>query len=260
MSFKPRQVRLFSIWGKLSQVGYASKTDAPEGTRIYFQFGEILQDGNFFRENLRTAKAEYTYIADGNEAIVEPYFTFYGFRYVKITGWEGQINPDDFTGCVIYSDMDTIGELETSNEKVNRLIENAMWGQKGNFLDIPTDCPQRDERLGWTGDIQVFAGTACFNMDSAAFLGKFAYDLDKEQAKMNGMVPHIIPTVNQTGGGSAAWADVATILPWTLYEFYGDVAILEDQFESMRSWVDYIKRVDDASRGQTSLDRRHTLW
>ena len=223
------------------------KTNAPAGTRIYLQFGEILQEGNFFRENLRSAKAEYTYIADGSDAIVEPYFTFYGFRYVKITGWDGDINPDDFTGCVIYSDMDIIGELETSNDKVNRLIDNAMWGQKGNFLDIPTDCPQRDERLGWTGDIQVFAGTACFNMDSAAFLSKFSYDLDKEQAKFDGMVPHIIPAVNQTGGGSAAWADAATILPWTLYEFYGDVTILEDQFDSMRAWVDYIKRVDDSS-------------
>jgi alpha-L-rhamnosidase len=226
------------------------KTRAPEGTRLYFQFGELLHEGNFFRENLRTAKAEYTYIADGSEAVVEPYFTFYGFRYVKVTGWVGDFNPEDFTGCVVYSRMDIIGEIETSNAKVNRLIQNAMWSQKGNFLDIPTDCPQRDERLGWTGDIQVFAGTACFNMDSAAFLAKFAYDLGLEQAKMGGMVPHIVPMVNLKKGGAAAWADVATILPWNLFEFYGDAAILEQQFESMRAWVDYVKRIDDASGGR----------
>lgn len=226
------------------------RTNAPAGTRLHFQFGELMQEGNFFRENLRTAKAEYIYIADGTEALVEPYFTFYGFQYVKVMGWVGELSLDDFTGCVVYSQMDLIGEIETSNAKVNRLFSNALWSQKGNFLDIPTDCPQRDERLGWTGDIQVFSGTACFNMDSAAFLAKFAYDLQKEQRKTGGMVPHIVPMSNLNKGGSAAWGDVATILPWNLYEFYGDVAILEQQFESMRAWVDYIWRVDEASGGQ----------
>ncbi len=223
------------------------RTNAPADTRIYLQFGEVLQEGNFFRDNLRTAKAEYTYIADGTEALVEPYFTFYGFRYIKISGWVGEVNIDDFTGCVLYSQMDIIGEIETSNPKVNQLFKNAMWGQKGNFLDIPTDCPQRDERLGWTGDTQIFAGTACFNMDSEAFFSKYAYDLGKEQSKMGGMVPYIVPMVNLNRGGSSAWGDVATILPWTVYEFCGDIAILEQQFESMRGWVDYIKSVDDAS-------------
>lgn len=226
------------------------RTYAPVGTRIYLQFGEILQEGNFFRDNLRTAKAEYTYIADGTEMVVEPYFTFYGFRYVKILGWLGDLNLDDFTGCVVYSQMDTIGEIETSNEKVNQLFKNAMWGQKGNFLDIPTDCPQRDERLGWTGDIQIFSGTACFNMDTYAFLSKYAYDLAKEQTKCGGMVPHIVPMANLSRGGSSAWGDAATIVPWTLYEFYGDIHVLEKQFESMRAWVDYIKDIDESSGGR----------
>lgn len=229
------------------------KTNAPAGTQIYLQFGEVLQDDNFFRDNLRTAKAEYTYIADGTDATVEPYFTFFGFRYVKVEGWNGDLGLDDFIGCVVYSDMDIIGDIETSNAKVNQLISNAMWSQKGNFLDIPTDCPQRDERLGWTGDIQVFSGTACFNMDSAAFLSKYAYDLAQEQQKTGGMVPHIIPMVNLNKGGSAAWGDVATILPWNLYQFYGDIEILEQQFDSMRAWVDYIKDVDESSGG-------HRLW
>ena len=223
------------------------RTSAPAGTRLHLQFGEVLQGGNFFRDNLRTAKAEHIYIADGTDVVVEPYFTFFGFRYVKISGWEGELSLDDFTGCVIYSQMDTIGTIETSNKKVNQLIKNAMWSQKGNFLDIPTDCPQRDERLGWTGDIQVFSGTACFNMDAAAFLSKFAYDLGREQTKTGGMVPHIVPMANLNKGGSAAWADVATILPWNLYEFYGDIDILEQQYESMRAWVEYIKNIDDSS-------------
>lgn len=225
------------------------RTSAPAGTRIHLQFGEVLQEGNFFRENLRTARAEYVYIAGGTDAVAEPYFTFFGFRYVKVSGWAGDLSLDDFTGCVVYSRMDATGAIETSHAGVNQLIKNATWSQKGNFLDIPTDCPQRDERLGWTGDLQVFSGTACFNMDAAAFLTKFAYDLGKEQTKTGGMVPHIVPMVNLDKGGSAAWADVATILPWNLYEFYGDVDILAQQFESMRAWVDYVKRIDDASGG-----------
>ncbi|MCA9909394.1 MAG: family 78 glycoside hydrolase catalytic domain [Anaerolineae bacterium] len=226
------------------------KTRAQAGTRIQLQFGELLQEGNFFRDNLRTARAEYTYIADGTEAIVEPYFTFYGFRYVKISGWDGPLNIDDFTGCVVYSRMDTIGEIETSNEKVNQLFKNALWGQKGNFLDIPTDCPQRDERLGWTGDAQIFAGTACLNMDVATFFSKYMYDLAKEQAKLGGMVPYIVPMANLNRGGSSAWGDAATIVPWVVYEYYGDNDILEQQFESMRAWVDYIRDVDEASGGR----------
>lgn len=226
------------------------RTKAPEGTRIHLQFGEVLQGGNFFRDNLRTARAEYIYIADGTGAVAEPHFTFYGFRYVKVSGWVGELNIDDFTGCVVYSRMDITGEIETSSEKVNQLYKNAMWGQKGNFLDIPTDCPQRDERLGWTGDTQMFSGTACFNMDASAFFSKYTYDLAKEQSKTGGMVPHIVPMANLSRGGSSAWGDVATIVPWNVYDFYGDISILEQQFESMRAWVDYIRGVDEASGGK----------
>ncbi|MBI5958957.1 MAG: family 78 glycoside hydrolase catalytic domain, partial [Chloroflexi bacterium] len=226
------------------------RTRAPADTRIHLQFGEVLQEGNFFRDNLRTAKAEYIYIADGTNAVAEPYFTFYGFRYVKVSGWVGDLSVGDFTGCVVYSQMDTIGEIETSNEKVNQLFKNAMWGQKGNFLDIPSDCPQRDERLGWSGDAQIFSGTACFNMDVDAFFSKYTYDLGKEQSKTGGMVPYIVPMVNLSRGGSSAWGDVATVMPWNVYEFYGDIGILEQQFESMCAWVDYIRDVDESSGGR----------
>ncbi len=226
------------------------RTRAPAGTQIRLQFGEILQGGNFYRENLRTATAEYVFIADGHETVAQPFFTFFGFRYVKVSGWVGDLTPDDFTGCVVHSALDAIGVVETSSEKVNQLFHNALWGQKGNFLDIPTDCPQRDERLGWTGDAQVFSGTACFNMDSGAFFSKFGYDLGKEQAKRGGLVPYVIPAAHMQGGGSSAWGDAATILPWTVYEFYGDQAILVQQFDSMRAWVDFIQAADEATGGR----------
>ena len=157
------------------------KTSAPKGSEITLQYGEILQEGNFYRDNLQSAKAEFKYIADGEENVVRPHFTYYGFRYVNVSGWHGEVNADDFTGCVLYSDMELTGHIETSNPLVNRLFLNALWGQKGNFLDVPTDCPQRDERLGWTGDAQVFSGTASFNMDTFAFFNKYVYDIAREQ-------------------------------------------------------------------------------
>ncbi|OLS33526.1 alpha-L-rhamnosidase [Bacillus sp. MRMR6] len=223
------------------------KTNAPKGKEIVLQYAELLQEGNFYQENLRTAKAEHRYISNGEEAIVRPHFTFYGFRYVKVTGWDGEVNKDDFTGCVLYSDMDQIGKIETSNPLVNRLFLNALWGQKGNFLDVPTDCPQRDERMGWTGDAQVFSGTANFNMDTYAFFSKYGYDLAQEQAALDGKVPMVVPVTTVKSGGSSAWGDAATIIPWTTYLHNGDKAILAQQFESMKGWVDFIKREDEAS-------------
>lgn len=215
------------------------------GTRLHFQFGEILQDGNFYNENLRTAKAEFTYIADGTECEVRQHFTFYGFRFVKISGWEGEVAPEDFTGLVIHSDMEEIGHIETSDSLVNQLFHNAKWGQKGNFLDVPTDCPQRDERYGWTGDAQIFSGTACFNMDTYAFYTKYGFDVYAEQKKMNGSVPDVVPVCNFQGDASTAWGDAATIIPWNVYLHYGDPEILVRQYDSMKAWVDYMKGEDD---------------
>ncbi|MNO14189.1 Bacterial alpha-L-rhamnosidase [compost metagenome] len=223
------------------------RTNAPRGTVIRLQHGEVLQNGNFYRDNLRTAKAEYIYTADGAETVVRPFFTFFGFRYVKVEGWPGELNPNDFTGCVLYSDLEETGSFETSNPLVNRLFQNALWGQKGNFLDVPTDCPQRDERMGWTGDAQVFSGTACYNMDSYAFFRKYGFDMAQEQEERGGMVPMVVPAANVKGGGSSAWADAATIIPWNVYLHYGDKTILEQQFKSMKAWVDYIIRADEES-------------
>jgi alpha-L-rhamnosidase len=234
-----------------NMVGWVQfKSNAPKGTEIVLQYAELLQDGNFYQDNLRTAKAEHRYISNGEEAVVRPHFTYYGFRYVKVSGWNGEFSKDDFIGCVLYSDMDQTGSIETSNPLVNRLFLNALWGQKGNFLDVPTDCPQRDERMGWTGDAQVFSGTASFNMDTYAFFSKYGYDLAQEQASLGGMVPMVVPMTTIKGGGSSAWGEAATVIPWTAYLHYGDKAILEQQFDSMKGWVDFIKRADEASGGK----------
>lgn len=227
--------------------------DEPAGTKIYMQFGEVLQEGNFYRDNLRSAKAEYTYISDGTAKEVQPHFTYYGFRYVKLTGFTKEVTPDQFTGCVLYSDLERTGWISTSNEKVNKLIQNALWGQKCNYVDVPTDCPQRDERMGWTADTQVFSGTACFNMDSYNFLRKFSHDLYETQKEL-GHVTAVIPSFHENGPTCSVWGDAATIVPWNLYLYYGDEAILREQFESMRQWVDYIKGIDEAAGGRRFWD------
>ena len=223
---------------------------APKGTKLYFQFGEILQDGNFYNDNLRTAKAEFTYIADGNECDVRQHFTFYGYRFVKITGWDGEPDVNDFRGLAIHSEMEELGDIETSDPLVNQLIHNAKWGQKGNFVDVPTDCPQRDERYGWTGDAQIFSGTACFNMDTYAFYTKYGKDIYAEQQKLNGSVPDVVPVANYPGDGSTAWGEAATVIPWNVYLHYGDKGILKRQYASMKAWVDYMKGEDDRSGGR----------
>ncbi len=231
-----------------NMVGYVEFINrAPKGTKITLYHGEILQGGNFYRDNLRAAKAEFTYISNGEQETVRPHFTFYGFRFVKIEGLTEEPRLEDFVGCVVHSDLQKTGSIETGDPMVNRLFLNALWGQRGNFLDVPTDCPQRDERLGWTGDAQVFSGTACFNMDSYAFFNKFLHDMWQEQKKYNGLVPHVIPNCVITSfgvGGACAWADAATVIPINLYNFYGDKNILEQQFDSMKAWVDCIRRTD----------------
>ena len=229
-----------------NMVGWISFTcSAPAGTKIYFQTGEILQDGCFYNENLRTAKSEFTYISDGETRQVREHFTFHGFRYVKVEGWPGEIRPEDFEGLVIHSEMEEHGQITTSDPLVNQLIHNAKWGMKGNFLDVPTDCPQRDERYGWTGDAQIFSGTASFFMDTTAFYTKYGRDLYAEQKKLDGSVPDVVPVCNFKGDASTAWADAATIIPWNVYLHSGDRGILYRQYESMKAWVDYMKRQDD---------------
>ena len=220
--------------------------NAPKNTEILFQFGEMLdQQGNFYRENMRTALEEARVICDGKAFEYAANFTFHGFRYVKVTGWE--FGRDEIVAEAIYSEMDTTGRFECSDARVNRLFQNALWSQRDNFVDVPTDCPQRDERMGWTGDAQVFAPTACMNMESDAFFRKYLYDLKLEQKKV-GYVPVVIPNFILGSGlwefTTTGWADVAVLLPWDLYNYYGDVAVLENQYDSARAWVDYMTALD----------------
>lgn len=235
-----------------NMTGYVSFHVPPgllAGSRIELDFGEVLQNGNFYRDNYRTAKSRFTYISDGREEEAAPHFTFFGFRYVRVTGWKGEARPSDFCGSVVYSDLEQTGWIETSNPKVNRLFWNSVWGQKGNFLDIPTDCPQRDERLGWTGDICVFAPTAGYHMDTRAFLSKFLRDLRADQLRRGGITANTIPDVLGMGGAGSVWGDAASLIPYTQYWQFGDLCELEECYPLMKDWVDSITRRDQ-ERGE----------
>ena len=213
------------------------------GEKIVLSHAEVLDKaGNFYIENLRSAKAQDTYILKGEgEEIYEPLFTWHGFRYLKVEGYPGELKPENFTAVVLYSDMQPTGTFVTSDSLVNQLQHNIQWGQKGNFLDVPTDCPQRDERLGWSGDAQVFSRTASFNMNVNNFFAKWLKDLEADQ--VDGMVPHVIPNVLGAGSvNSAGWADVATIVPWNMYLTYGDRQLLQQQYGSMKAYVESIRK------------------
>ncbi|RMH68505.1 MAG: alpha-L-rhamnosidase [Bacteroidetes bacterium] len=223
------------------------RVSGPAGTTITLRHAEVLdQEGNLYTENLRAARqtVQYTLRGDGEE-IYEPHFTFQGFRYVAVEGFPGTPTLDAFTGIVIHSDMAQTGHFRTSNPLVNQLQHNIRWGQKGNFLDVPTDCPQRDERLGWTGDAQVFCRTAAFNYDVAGFFTKWLADLAFDQYD-SGSIPHVIPNVLATDGqgaaGAAGWADAGVLIPWDLYLVYGDRLLLERQYPGMTAWVGYMQR------------------
>lgn len=234
-----------------NMVGWVEfQVNAPAGTEILLQYGEILQNGNFYRDNMRKALCEYRYISNGNADIARAHFSFYGFRFVKVTGWPGEPEEGLFTGCVIHSYMEETGKIVTSNPLVNRLIENVRWGQKGNFLDVPTDCPQRDERMGWTGDAQIFSDTASYNMDTYAFFNKFGFDLALEQNKLGGSVPYVVPMSRYELGGATAWGDAATVIPWQAFLHFGDKDILKRQYGSMKAWVEYMQKADEKTGGK----------
>lgn len=217
------------------------------GSKIHIQTGEVLQDGCFYNENLRSAKSEYIYVCGGGEETIQPHFTFFGYRYVKVTGVT-DLKAEDFTGIALYSDVAYTGNIETGHDLVNKLISNVRWGMKGNFVDVPTDCPQRDERMGWTGDTQVFSSTATFYGDTYAFYRKYLHDMYTEQLDLDGMVPDVVPSVG-VHTCACVWGDASCIIPWNMYKFYGDKQILADQYESMKAWVDYIRRVDGDNHG-----------
>jgi alpha-L-rhamnosidase len=222
--------------------------EGPAGTTVTLRHAEVLdKEGNVYLANLRKAKATVRYtLKGGSRETFEPHFTFFGFRYVVVDGYPGALTPESVTGVVIHSDMRKAGEIVTSKPIVNQLLRNIVWGQKGNFLDVPTDCPQRDERMGWTGDAQVFAPTAALNMDVAGFFTKWLGDVEADQFE-DGAVPHVVPNVlpvyqGRQPGGAAGWADAAVIIPWEMYRSYGDTRILERQYDSMARWVEYERK------------------
>jgi len=242
-----------------NMVGWVQvRARGPAGTVVTLRHAEVLdQQGNLYTENLRPAKQTTRYTLKGTantDEVFEPHFTFQGFQYVAVEGFPGEPTLDSLTGIVLHSDTPPIGTFECSNPLINQLQHNIVWGQKGNFVDVPTDCPQRDERLGWTGDAQVFIRTACFNMNVAAFFTKWLRDLNADQLP-SGSVPFVVPDViskTDSGGltvfhgsGSAAWSDAAVICPWTIYLCYGDTRLLEEQYESMAGWVNYVRSQAD---------------
>ena len=218
------------------------KVNGRAGDEVKLQFAEVLdKEGNFYTTNLRAAEATDIYILRGEgEEVYEPHFTFHGFRFVKVEGYPGALTLDKITGVVIHSDMKETGTFTCSDSLINQLQKNIQWGQRGNFLDVPTDCPQRDERVGWTGDAQVFSRTAAFNFDVAGFYTKWLKDLSADQLS-NGLVPHVIPDMLRGKGGATGWADAAVIVPWTVYQAYGDQQILENQYSSMQGWIEFMQ-------------------
>ena len=217
--------------------------DAHAGDCVELSHAEVLDKyGNFYTENYRAAKAKFFYFCKDGFQTWHPKLTFFGFRYIRVDQFPGgakAVRPDNFTAVVVCSDLQRTGFLSSSNPLLNKLFDNIIWGQKGNFVDVPTDCPQRDERLGWTGDAQVFIRTACYNFDTEAFYRKWLSDLAADQYP-DGHVDHVIPAILENQKSSAAWGDAACVCPWELYLAFGDENILRSQFNSMKKWVGYI--------------------
>ena len=213
---------------------------APRKTKITLQHFEMLdRDGNVYTENLRSAKEQFSVISGGKPFTAKPQYTFYGFRYIQVIGLD-DIDPADFTAIVVHSEMTRTGYFACANDLLNQFAHNVLWGQKGNFLDVPTDCPQRDERMGWTGDAEMFCRTAAINYDVRDFFDKWYNDIAADQHD-DGLIPHVVPNVHRFIGnsaGSPAWDDVATVLPWELYVAYGDKERLRRHFPTMKKYVD----------------------
>ena len=235
----------------------------PYGESVKLSYGEIMQNGEFYRDHLRTARAEYIAMGNGKKETYRAHFTYYGFRFVKVEGIE--INDEiakNFVGKFVYSDLEPTGKIVTDNEKLNKFFGNVIRSQKDNFLDIPLDCPQRDERFGWTGDAQVFSETAMYNADCFAFYSKYLADMREEQIRYGGACPFIVPDCfyarEELNEGekpvtdvdfmiervSPCWGDSAVIIPWNIYRFTGDKEELKKNYVNMKNWTDFLLTAD----------------
>jgi alpha-L-rhamnosidase len=222
----------------------------PAGSVITLRHAEVLEHDELGIRPLRSARATDRFTLSGGEDVFEPTFTFHGFRYLEVDGWPGDLTPADLTAVVISTDLARIGTFECSDELLNRLHSNVVWGARGNFVDVPTDCPQRDERLGWTGDLAAFAPTAVYLFDAQGFLRDWLLDLDLEQRHADGMVPFVVPDVLKyldhppefpTPDSTAVWSDAAVWVTWAVYQAYGDVSVLADAFPAMAA---HVRRVE----------------
>ncbi len=227
----------FTGWARLRVKG-------PKGTAVSLRFGEVLNpDGTVYFENYRRAKATDTYILKGRgEEVWEPTFTFRGYRYVEVTGYPGKPRLDALTGVVVHTDLRRTGEFSCSEDLLNRIHHNVIWGLRSNFLSVPTDCPQRDERLGWTGDAQIISPTACHNLHMARFFAKWLRDLASSQDE-EGAVRDVAPAVVVgERPASPAWGDAILIVPWVLHQMYGETRILEEIYPNMVRWFEYMEK------------------
>jgi len=241
----------FAGWAQL-------KVKGKPGTKVVLRFAEVLNpDGTIYTQNLRIARCTDTYILSGKgEEVWEPRFTYHGYRYVEVTGYPGEPSLDSITGIVVHSDAPVVGSFECSNPMVNQLYSNIVWSQRSNYIEVPTDCPQRNERLGWTGDAQIFVRTATYNMDVAAFFTKWLIDLEDAQTP-TGSFPDVAPRKATMGGGTAAWGDAGIICPWTIYQAYDDTQVIEKHYEAMKKWIDYLKENSD---GLLRPDKGYGDW
>jgi alpha-L-rhamnosidase len=246
-----------------NMVGWARlKVKGPAGTRVDLRFSEMLNpDGTLYTVNLRAARSEDTYIlkGTGTTELFEPRFTFHGFRYVELRGYPGTPTLDAVTGIVIHSVIPSTASLETSNEMVNHLVRNIDWGQRGNFISVPTDCPQRDERLGWMGDAEIFARTACINRDVAGFFTKWMVDVEDAQS-VEGGFSDVSPRLLDNDDGAPAWADAGVIVPWTMYECYGDTGMLARHYGAMVKWIHYVDAANPDHLWRHRTNRNYGDW
>ncbi len=264
-------VRLFDLGQNISGWVKLELTEAPPGTRITLRHGERLDaSGALYTENLRRAKAIDVYVTRGDAIeVFEPHFTFHGFQFFEINS-DPPLPPQSrltAAGRVVHSAAAPASRFECSNADVNRLWLNGAWSQRGNFLSVPTDCPQRDERLGWLGDAQVFLRTASYNMDVAAFFTKWMIDVEDAQTP-DGVFPDVAPRINEkeryTGldglCGAAGWADAGIIVPWTIWRVYGDRRIIERHWHAMVAWLDYLEKANPRGIRENELGNNYGDW
>jgi alpha-L-rhamnosidase len=233
---------------------------AQPGQRVQLRHAEMLEeDGELYVANLRTAEATDVYVARGEAVeVFEPRFTFHGFRYVEVSNYPGELRSDDVLGRVLHNDTPWVGEFRCSDEMTMRLDANIRWGQRGNFVAVPTDCPQRDERLGWLADAQIFLPTAARNADVSAFFARWMRDV--LDAQSDGAFPNVAPKLVVTIEGSPGWGDGGVIIPWYLYRLYGDVRILERSFDAMVAWVEHIRRHNPDLRWRHHVGHNYGDW